>query len=232
VRTGLSRVDRSESMAVMQGPSATPSRARVLALRRRVALSFPLAFLIHDLEELLGAPRWQRSGSLRLRRRFPDLPARVLELVIPNTGQMAIAIGVVGTGVATTSALSLVELATARRAAGASDGHRSPAAESAPLATSTPVGGEVRLLQVALGGFAVHGAGHLASAAAVRGYTPGVLTTPLVVLPYSVWAWRTLRASGLTAEPLRLARLSAEGAVLAALLVISGQLLGRRLTRH
>lgn len=40
---------------------------------------------------------------------------------------------------------------------------------------------------------------HLGQAALVRGYTPGVVTAPLVVLPYSVWAWRRLRAAGVPA---------------------------------
>ncbi|WP_425569479.1 HXXEE domain-containing protein [Nonomuraea salmonea] len=44
---------------------------------------------------------------------------------------------------------------------------------------------------------------HLAQAALFRGYTPGVVTAPLVVLPYAVWAWRRLRAAGVptTSKP-------------------------------
>jgi hypothetical protein len=175
-------------MGAVRAPIAPPSAAQALALRRQVALTFPLAFLLHDLEELLGTPHWQRTGPALLRRRFPRLPPRAVDLAVPDTRQMAIAIGVVAGGVG--------------------------------------------LLRSAVTAFGLHAVSHLASAAAVRGYTPGVATTPVVVVPWSLWAWRTLRASGLAARPGEAARLGAQGAVSAAGLVIGGQLLGRALTRR
>ncbi|WP_049571892.1 HXXEE domain-containing protein [Nonomuraea sp. SBT364] len=57
-------------------------------------------------------------------------------------------------------------------------------------------GGRSATFQAALLGFGAHGVVHLAQAAATRGYTPGVVTAPLVVIPYSVWAWRRLKAAG------------------------------------
>ncbi|MFG3440644.1 HXXEE domain-containing protein [Nonomuraea sp. NPDC047897] len=57
-------------------------------------------------------------------------------------------------------------------------------------------GGRSRTFQTALAGFGAHGVVHLAQAAAVRGYTPGAVTAPLVVLPFTAWAWRRLRAAG------------------------------------
>ncbi|MEV4564781.1 HXXEE domain-containing protein [Nonomuraea sp. NPDC049419] len=64
-------------------------------------------------------------------------------------------------------------------------------------------GGHSPSFQAALAGFGVHGVVHLAQAAVFRGYTPGVVTAPLVVLPYAVWAWRRLRAAGVptTSKP-------------------------------
>ncbi|MEV4472914.1 HXXEE domain-containing protein [Nonomuraea sp. NPDC049504] len=64
-------------------------------------------------------------------------------------------------------------------------------------------GGHSPSFQTALAGFGVHGVVHLAQAALFRGYTPGVVTAPLVVLPYAVWAWRRLRAAGVptTSKP-------------------------------
>ena len=35
----------------------------------------------------------------------------------------------------------------------------------------------------------------------LRRYTPGLVTTPLVVIPYSVWAWRRLKGSGVPVHP-------------------------------
>ncbi|MET9249044.1 HXXEE domain-containing protein [Nonomuraea sp. NPDC003709] len=57
-------------------------------------------------------------------------------------------------------------------------------------------GGRSPVFQAALLGFGAHGVMHLAQAAVTRGYTPGAVTAPVVVIPFSVWAWRRLRAEG------------------------------------
>ncbi|MEV0379696.1 HXXEE domain-containing protein [Nonomuraea sp. NPDC050643] len=57
-------------------------------------------------------------------------------------------------------------------------------------------GGRSPVFQAALAGFGLHGVGHLVQAAVTRGYTPGAVTAPVVVIPYSVWAWRRLRRAG------------------------------------
>ncbi|GAB3708683.1 HXXEE domain-containing protein [Mariniluteicoccus flavus] len=49
-------------------------------------------------------------------------------------------------------------------------------------------GGRSRLFRVAVEAYGLHGLGHLAASAATGGYTPGVITTPLTVLPYAWWA--------------------------------------------
>jgi hypothetical protein len=55
--------------------------------------------------------------------------------------------------------------------------------------------GRSRLFQAGLLGFGLHALGHLAASARLRGYTPGVITAPTVVLPFSLWAWRELGAA-------------------------------------
>ncbi|GAA2250896.1 MULTISPECIES: HXXEE domain-containing protein [Kitasatospora] len=65
--------------------------------------------------------------------------------------------------------------------------------------------GRSRFFQAALAAFGLHGVGHLALSARHRGYTPGVVTAPTVVLPFSLWAWRELGRAGV--------RRSAAGAV-------------------
>jgi hypothetical protein len=57
-------------------------------------------------------------------------------------------------------------------------------------------GGRSPVFQAVLAGFGVHGVAHLAQSVAARGYTPGVVTAPVVVIPFSVWAWRRLREAG------------------------------------
>lgn len=53
-------------------------------------------------------------------------------------------------------------------------------------------GGRSRFFQTLLAGFGWHGVVHVASSVLHRGYTPGVVTALLVVIPYSWWAWRRL----------------------------------------
>ncbi|MBW4720200.1 HXXEE domain-containing protein [Saccharothrix obliqua] len=93
--------------------------------------------------------------------------------VVPTTtpAQAAIAIGAVGAVVAAASA------------AGARTGGRSP------------------FFQSVLTGFGLHSITHLAATAAHRGYTPGVATTPIVVIPFSAWALRRLRRAGVAGNP-------------------------------
>jgi len=56
------------------------------------------------------------------------------------------------------------------------------------------------LFQTVLRGFGWHGIGHLAASALARSYTTGVATTPVVVLPYWLWARRVLTRSGVPAH--------------------------------
>ena len=42
----------------------------------------------------------------------------------------------------------------------------------------------------------MHGLGHLGQALLARGYAPGLITSVLVVLPFSIWAWLVVEASG------------------------------------
>ena len=58
-------------------------------------------------------------------------------------------------------------------------------------------------------GFGLHGIGHLAASAALRSYTPGVVTAPITVLPYAAWALRRMQVehSALRARDLTLAAL-------------------------
>lgn len=64
-------------------------------------------------------------------------------------------------------------------------------------------GGRSRLFQAVLAAFGLHGFGHLALSARFRRYTPGVATSPTVVIPYSAWAWRALASGGVRRSPAR-----------------------------
>jgi hypothetical protein len=69
-------------------------------------------------------------------------------------------------------------------------------AMAAASAAGAATGGRSRFFQASLMGFGLHAVTHIAPAVAMRRYTPGLVTTPLVVVPFSWWAWRRLKRSG------------------------------------
>ena len=56
--------------------------------------------------------------------------------------------------------------------------------------------GRSAFFQSALMGFGVHSISHIGASAVLRGYTPGFFTAPVLVAPFSWWAWRELRRAG------------------------------------
>ena len=96
-----------------------------------------------------------------------DLPRPLAKVLPMSRTEAATAIGITGVAIAAASA------------AGAATGGRS------------------RFFQATLFGFGLHAGTHIAQSLALRRYTPGLVTTPLVVIPFSVWAWRRLRAEGI-----------------------------------
>jgi hypothetical protein len=125
-----------------------------------------LAWAVHDAEELATMPGWVERAGPRLRTRFPWVPDRAWDRLRMTPAQAGIAIGAMG---------GLMAAASAR---GARTGGRSP------------------FYQAALAGFGLHAGTHVAQAVATRGYTPGLVTAPLVVAPFSIWAWRRLGTAG------------------------------------
>jgi hypothetical protein len=159
-----------------------------------------LAWAVHDLEEVLAFERWARTAVPRLRERFPRVPGLVWQRLEPADAQdFALAVAIVGVFMAAASA------------AGQASGGRS------------------RYFQLMLAGFGLHTAGHVATAVAVRGYTPGVVTAPLVAAPFAAWAARRLKAAGVW-EKLS-ARDIAPGAALAVAVFAGSHALARAVNR-
>lgn len=181
----------------------SPTRRRRRQARRAVVLTFPVAFALHDLEELLTAEAWGRGAPERARSRLPWLPARAADSLAVTTPQMTIAVGVVAVGVAVTTALAWRRL----------DDDLGP-------------------LPAALTAYTAHGASHLLQSAVLREYTPGVATVPVVIAPYSIWAWRALREAGLRRDRSRRRRDTAAGGVAALGLALTGHVVGRLVTRR
>lgn len=167
------------------------------------AVTFGLlaAWALHDAEEILLGPRWVRDHLPELRERFPEVPEAVWKAMESvDEREFAVAVAAVGAVVA----------------AAAAAGHRS--------------GGRSGFYQAALNGFGLHGLVHLAQAAAVRGYTPGSATSPLIVVPFTLWARGRLRRAGVL-RPTR-ARDLVTGLAVAGGVTVAAHALARKVTGH
>jgi len=157
-------------------------------LPRTVTWGLFAAWALHDAEELVAIPRWLERARPRLKRRFPSVPDATWERLAPDQAHTAVAIALMG------------GLVAAASAAGARTDGRSP------------------FFQAALLGFGAHAVvPHLAGALVTGGYTPGLATTPTVVVPFAWWAHRQLCRAGveqarLPAAALLLVPLSIGGA--------------------
>ncbi|MGV4928803.1 HXXEE domain-containing protein (plasmid) [Streptomyces sp. BHT-5-2] len=132
-----------------------------------VTLGLFAAWALHDAEEVAFGPRWVRENVPALRKRFPRVPERVWRAMEGVTErEFTAAVGV----------MAVIVAGAAVR------GHRT--------------GGRSAYFQAMLDGFGLHGLMHLAQAAAVRGYAPGSATSPVIVVPFTLWARGRLRRAG------------------------------------
>lgn len=138
---------------------------------RGVTWGLLAAWIVHDIEELLTMPSWSQEAPAQVREVFPQVPDAVVNQLPMSRAEATTAIALTGLAIAAASA----------------SGARS--------------GGASKLFQASLAGFGLHAGTHLAQSAVLRRYTPGLVTTPLVVIPYSVWAWRRLKRSGVPIHP-------------------------------
>lgn len=137
------------------------------AVSPAVGYGLVLAWAVHDLEEVLTYGAWRRAAIPRLRARLPRVPERVWRAIeSTDERQFALAVAIVGVSMAV--------------AAGA--GQRS--------------GGRSEYFQSVLAGFGLHAVGHVTASIGARGYTPGLVSAPVVAVPYTIWATRRLKAAG------------------------------------
>lgn len=120
-------------------------------------LSFPIAFLIHDTEEILVQHKWMLAHKEGLLRRLPRLRSMILHLSSLSTKAFTIAV---------IEELVLLLLATAYCLIGG------------PYAVEVWVALFVS--------FSVHFLVHIGQGIIVKGYVPGVITS-ILLLPYSYY---------------------------------------------
>ena len=120
-------------------------------------ISFPLAFLIHDLEEILVQHKWMSAHKEDLLRRFPRIKPMIIHLSSLNTKAFTIAV---------IEEFVLLLLATTYYLA---DG---------PYA--------LEIWTALFVAFSVHLVVHIGQGIIIRGYVPGLITS-ILLLPYSYY---------------------------------------------
>jgi hypothetical protein len=188
---------------------ATPAARRTAALRTwsgtvpredvlPLLISFPLAFAIHEAEEVVGV-RWfgvearERLSARLARGRAPRALARSAGEL--SSARMAVAVMTVVAG----AAAATVAAAGGRR--------------------------DLRPWQSAFAVFAAHAGTHVGQAVVLRTYVPGSVTAAAVVAPYSAVTIRRLRSLGLWDAP-TIRRSLLTGVPAAVALAVGGHLLG------
>jgi hypothetical protein len=165
--------------------------------------SFPVAFAIHEVEEVIGMRSFGRDARARLSARLEQLHAHPVvsrSIADLSPAPMAVAVATVAAG-----AIAATAWAVSRR-------------------------GDLRPWQSAFTVFAGHAATHIGQSVVLRAYVPGSVTAVAVVVPYSALVVRRLRRLGLwDARTIR--RSLVTGIPAALLLAAAGHLLGRRLVR-
>lgn len=132
----------------------------------------PIAFIIHDAEEVLTMPDWVALHHDQLTAIFGrlHLPEQALDVIHITRPALLLGVGIL---------LAIFVLVTecARRAGGQ--------------------GVWQFAFAVVLGGFFLHGFTHLAQAVYFGGYAPGAITAGVMVIPASIYLYTRLDRSRL-----------------------------------
>jgi hypothetical protein len=148
---------------------AGPHGDATASLDRRLLWLLPLGFVVHDAEELATMPAWLAAHAdtvSRLLPRWLGLSEASLILAMDRV-QLLAAMGAIL--LLLTGITFWASLSRSRMA--------------------------LHVYGLMLGGFFLHGFGHLGQALLLRTYTPGVITAALVVIPVSLFVYRALRKS-------------------------------------
>jgi hypothetical protein len=127
----------------------------------------PVSWLIHDLEEIATVDRRSRRWDLRESNDLTSVNRWIVGAVASTRRQFTIAVALVGC------------VMTGATIAGVVD----------------PNGIGIRIYTTILGGYLFHAFVHVGQSIVFRGYTPGLVTAVLVVIPVSAGLyWRLLSA--------------------------------------
>ena len=132
---------------------------------------FPIAFILHDFEEIIFWEGWLAKNGEEVKHRVPDILSKpVSRIVGKSTAEAAVSIVLI---------FSLTVVASFVAA----------------------VYGKYGFFLLASGAFFMHGFMHLGQAVALRRYVPAVISSALVVLPYGGAVFGRLKREGIVTLP-------------------------------
>lgn len=132
---------------------------------------FPIAFMLHDFEEMVVWESWMSKNGEALAARLPAAFARTVWKVILKRSED------------TSTAILLIFLVTV---------------VSTYVAAQW---GHYEALLLTSGMFFVHGFGHFGQALLLRKYVPGVVTSAVIIMPFGAIFFPPLIAAGIVDGP-------------------------------
>ena len=133
----------------------------------------PVSWLVHDLEEIATIEWWSRRWKHSERDDISTVQRRLVRVLASGRRRFALAVALVGCVVVGATVLGV----------------------------SDPNGVGMVVYITVLGGYFLHAFVHLGQSIVLRGYTPGLVTAVLLVIPTSVYLyWRLLSAPLLDVE--------------------------------
>jgi hypothetical protein len=129
---------------------------------------FPVAFILHDFEEIIMVEKWVATHSDLIRSKLPNrLAGRVIKQFSMSTAQFAVSVFVIFLFVSSSTYLAYQYI------------------NQGPL-------GNIHFFMVCTLVFFLHLFTHLAQSLYFRTITPGSITSLLIVLPYSLLLFHAL----------------------------------------
>src|SRR4051812_1583779 len=172
---------------------------------KRMLWLLPGAFVVHDAEEFVTMPTWFAANG-------QSLHAMLQQFIGASGAQVPEPQDALGIGLAMLVILSLFAAAAA-------------CASLMPKSRTALV-----VYMTLLGAFFLHGLGHVGQAILFRGYTPGVVTAILVVIPVSLCVYGGLRRSARASKKLIIGT-ACTGAVLVVPGILLALWIGQQATR-
>lgn len=132
---------------------------------------FPIFFMLHDFEEIIMIEKWLSNNTENIYRRLPEnMAARVVKQFSMSTAQFSVSVALIFIIVSSSAFLASQYM-------------------------NKGVFGGIYLFIICTMVFFLHAFTHIGQSILFRCVTPGVITSIIIILPYSFLLYRTLLAN-------------------------------------